>query len=224
MPQNLPAVLGIIAYLEARNIAPVTLLVVPGSGWVGEDLQTLRTLQQRGYILAGHGWTHRVSSINGFKHWLHSRCISRNAAEHLALNGNQIADLIGRCYYWFPEHGLQPPELYVPPAWAMGAISREQLRNLPFRQFEYFGGIYDRHTDKFYYLPVVGYEADTPWRVPPLRLWNAFNSALARYAGTLRVAIHPYDLALKLGGDLHALLEASIQCCDYQNIVDLEIA
>jgi uncharacterized protein len=218
MPSTLADVLTTIAFLESRTIAPIVLLVVPGKAWNAEQVGKLKQLQQKGYLLAGHGWAHRVERIAGFRHTLHAWLFSRNAAEHLALDRHRIAALITRCYHWFGEMGLDPPALYVPPAWAMGSISRSQLRILPFRYFEYFSGVYDGKTDRFYRLPLVGYEADTLWRVSPLRLWNGVNLALARRTGLLRIAIHPHDLHLRLSNKLKTLLDLPMHWREYRHV------
>jgi predicted deacetylase len=215
MPSTLPGVLSTIAFLESRTIAPMVLLIVPGKAWNAEQVGKLKELQQKGYFLAGHGWSHGADRIAGFRHTLHACLFSRNVAEHLALDSQRIAALITCCYNWFGEMGLDSPTLYVPPAWAMGSISRSQLRALPFRYFEYFSGVYDGKADRFYRLPLVGYEADRLWRVAPLRLWNRVNLALARRTGFLRIAIHPRDLHLRLSNELKKLLELPLHWREY---------
>jgi len=211
MPATLDDVLAAIAFLEALGIAPMALLVVPGKAWNAKQIGELKQLQQRGYLLAGHGWAHHVEHIVGFRHTLHATLFSRHVAEHLVLDSRRIAALITHCYDWFGEMGLDPPALYVPPAWAMGSISKSQLRTLPFRYFEYFSGVYDGKNDRFYRLPLVGYEADRRWRAMPLRLWNMMNFALARCTGVLRIAIHPDDLHLRLSNELKALLQLPLR-------------
>jgi predicted deacetylase len=217
-PDRLPAVQETLHVLNTRNVHCVTLLVVPGSRWDDAGIAVLGKLQESGYELAGHGWTHRTEHIRGWKHWLHSRLISRNVAEHLSLDDDGIGRLIERCYQWFEDNRLQPPTLYVPPAWAMGAIRRAELRNLSFRQFEYFSGVYDAATDRFQRLALLGYEADTQWRVPWLRLWNTSNLALSRRTGVLRIAIHPFDLKLKLARDVIAHLGHDLEFRTYQSL------
>ena len=81
MPETLPQVERILTLLDAEGIAPVTLLVVPGTGWNNEGIERLRGYQARGCELAGHGWVHRVERITGFAHRVHSRVISRNSTE-----------------------------------------------------------------------------------------------------------------------------------------------
>lgn len=215
MPPTLSAVLQTLGRLEAKGIHPVTLLVVPGTGWNESGLRVLQQLQDRGHDLAGHGWTHRIGRLGGAWHTVHSRLLSRNAAEHLALSGDELVALVTHCHRWFGENGLKPPTLYVPPAWAMGAMNRETLEQLPFRYYEYFSGIYDSLGRRWQRLPLLGYEADSAWRVLPLRLWNRFNRILARKTGLIRIAIHPFDLQLRLAKDLLLQLQARPMCLRY---------
>jgi predicted deacetylase len=206
MPETLAHVLRILALLQHHRVMPVTLLVVPGRGWDGAGRATLRALQAEGYLLAGHGWRHEVSGISGLRHWLHSRFLSRNVAEHLALDRAGIAALIHRCYAWFGDHALDPPELYVPPAWAMGSLGRAGLRQLPFRHYEYLHGVFDAERDRFVPAPVLGYEADSLLRVTLLRWWNRLAQVSARRRDVVRIGIHPFDLDHRLANDLRAHL------------------
>lgn len=98
MPNTLSAVLETLAHLDAEGIHPVTLLVVPGTGWDKSGLQALRNLQDHGHDLAGHGWTHQIERLRGGWHTAHSRLLSRNATEHLALSSEDIIALIARCH------------------------------------------------------------------------------------------------------------------------------
>lgn len=215
MPSTMPDVMETIAFLRRLQVRPVTLLVVPGTGWDAEGIATLRQLQDDGYELAGHGWTHHVPVIRGWRHRLHSTFISRNVAEHLALDEAGIRELVARNYTWFGDHGLDAPSLYVPPAWAMGAIRPGALRELPYARYEVLTGVYDAERDRFQRVPVTGYEADQPGRVLPLRLWNRLNERLGRRQGLLRVGIHPHDLRYPMRGDLERLLTAGAPTIGY---------
>jgi len=201
MPETLRPILEILAQLRRHGHGPVSILVVPGCAWSQDQIATLRSLQQDGYSFAGHGWHHRVARLGGLGHWLHSRLISRQVAEHLALAEDEIARLIERCFAWFGDQGLQAPDLYVPPAWAMGGIPRTRLATLPFRYYETLSGIYDARRDRFRHLALLGYEADTGARALSLRLSNAVNRGIARWRSP-RLAIHPQDLGLRLASDL----------------------
>ncbi len=220
MPETLDKVLAIIERLESKKLCPIYLLVVPGCDWSDAQLQSLHELTKRGHILAGHGWKHQVEDIRDIKHRIHSRFISRNVAEHLALDAGGITDLIRRNHAWFAEHDFDPPELYVPPAWAMGAIPRATLRTLPFRYYEYLSGIYDAKHDQLRRLPVIGYEADIATRGFLLRLSNIFNLTMQRTQRLpLRLAIHPHDFDILLTNDLHSFLSRKLEPLSLQKVM-----
>jgi len=208
MPQTLERVGGILAGLEAAGVASASLLVVPGAGWTGETLERLHGFLAQGHTLAGHGWHHRCRRIRGVRHRLHSALISRDVAEHLALDGAGIEALIRRCSAWFPRHGLPQPDTYVPPAWAMGAIPAQRLCGLGFRYFESLTGVFDAATGRFRRLPLAGFEADTRWRALTLRALNRLALALAGPERPLRLAVHPRDSELLLARDLERLVAA----------------
>ncbi|WP_343043864.1 polysaccharide deacetylase family protein [Marichromatium bheemlicum] len=202
MPETLPQVERLLALLEAERVYPVTLLVVPGGDWDEAAITRLHQWQQRGYELAGHGWHHRVASYGGWYHRLHARLVSRDVAEHLALDAAGISTLVQRCHAWFGEQGLEAPGLYVPPAWAMGRIARSALAELPFERYEYLSGILSAESGLFEPVPMLGYEADTPGRARAIGLWNRLNRSRARARGWLRIGIHPHDLELHLAESL----------------------
>jgi predicted deacetylase len=202
MPETLPQVERILSLLDAEGIAPITLLVVPGAGWGSEGIARLHRFRTRGCELAGHGWTHRVERITGLAHQVHSRLISRNVAEHLALDRVGIHRLIARCHAWFVDHDLGAPSLYCPPAWAMGPIPRSTLASLPFTRYELFGGVLSAQTGRMHPVPLTGYEADTAVRGVAIRAWNRLNRRRAARGGWIRIGIHPHDLDLRLSEDL----------------------
>ncbi len=200
-PATLDKVRRIFDRLEDADQLPVALLVVPDSGWQARDLDALRELVGRGAELAGHGWRHKASSIRGLRHRLHSALISRDVAEHLALDRAGCIQLMRDCFDWFGEHELPAPGLYVPPAWAMGSVSQRDLDELPYNGFETLGGVY-LSGEGFRWLPMIGFEADTAFRAAACRIWNGLNRAWAGVNGTLRVGIHPCDAELRLHEDL----------------------
>lgn len=206
MPETLPRVRSLLARVERAGLSPATLLVVPGRDWNEADMDALRGMAARGHELAGHGWSHRVERFGSLWHRLHGLLLSRRAAEHLAHSGEEVIGIVRDCRRWFDEQGLPAPSLYVPPAWAMGALPRRALDQLGFRYFETLAGIYDARTRRFLRLPVVGFEADTRLRAAALRLSNALNRWLGRRAGAVRLAIHPFDAELRLSEDLERCL------------------
>ncbi len=217
MPETLEPVGRILDVLAAAGASPVTLLIVPGRDWSDREIDLLRSWESAGCILAGHGWVHEVSERKTLFHQLHGRLLSRMVAEHLSLDRSAARALVRRCRDWFDEQNLTPPELYVPPAWAMGPLSRRDLDDLPFKRYETARGVYVTCENRFFRLPLVGFEADVSVRAALLRPWNRINVAVARARDLpLRVAIHPFDLDLKLGGDIRALLSAVGGWLDYR--------
>jgi len=216
MPATLARVESIFDRLTTAGLTPVTLLVVPGTGWTRADLDRLRALLERGGELAGHGWCHTAREIRGLGHRLHSALISRNAAEHLALSRFGIVRLMLANHRWFGDHGLPQPTLYVPPAWAMGPVPRRVLKRLPFRRYETLAGVFDGRADRFHRLPMVGFEADTRFRAVSVAAFNALNRSLAGATGRpLRLGIHPDDFELRLAEGLESMIAAGGESIGY---------
>jgi predicted deacetylase len=216
MPETLERVQRILDLCARVNPGgPLTLLVIPGRDWDQAGIDRLGAWQAAGHRLAGHGWLHRVERFGGLSHRLHGALISRRVAEHLALDGPAIAGLIQRCHAWFRARGLTPPDLYVPPAWSMGAIRPADLAALPFDRYEVLTGVRDAATGRLLPVPMLGFEADTPARVPAIRLWNRINRRRAETRGWLRLAIHPDDLDLRLAADLREELSRYSQWDHY---------
>ena len=218
MPATLDHVEQVFRELERTGLLPVTLLVVPATGWNTASIGRLRALVASGAELAGHGWHHAVEEIRGLRHRMHSRFISRGVAEHLALDRDGIVRLIGRCHAWFGDNGLPLPRLYVPPAWALGDVQRDDLARLPFALYETLGGVIDGDTGRLRRIPMAGYEADTALRAAACRAWNAFNVWSAGEDRLLRIAVHPRDLRLRLAADLQDMLAAGGRALSYGEI------
>lgn len=200
MPETLTQTAAIVRFLERLGVHRLTMLVVPAKQWSSADLAKLHQWQACGIELAGHGWQHRAARMATAWHRLHGLLVSRNEAEHLSLDQDAAACIVSSCYRWFAENGLASPTFYVPPAWAMGRLSRSCLAMLPFAFYETHAGVWDTRTRRFVSMPVVGYMADTAVRTAALRAWNAVNLALPGAA--VRIAVHPQDLNLPLKTDL----------------------
>jgi len=206
-PETLPRVLELARLLEKEGHRPFTLLVVAGAGWTAGSLGSLRALARSGHALAGHGWTHRAPPPRSVGHWIHAVVLSRDRAEHLSRSRRELRGLVRRCRAWFDDAGLPAPNLYVPPAWALGALTPGDLRELPFRWYETLTGITDSVSGTHRWLPLVGFEADTGVRRWALRASNGINRVVAGASGRpLRIALHPGDLGLSLARDLRTLL------------------
>jgi predicted deacetylase len=207
-PESLGRVERLVEVARTRNDGPVTLLVIAGRPWSDDEIRRLRRLVDDGCELAGHGVEHRAPSPATLAHRIHARVISRDQAEHLSRPRADLVERVERTWAWFREAGLPRPELYVPPAWALGRLTGADLKRLPYRWYETLGGFLDARTGRRRLLPLVGFEADTPGRRRALRLTNRANLALARRLGRpCRISLHPEDLELLLAADVHALLE-----------------
>jgi hypothetical protein len=218
MPATLERVERIFDRLRVAGLTPITLLVVPGTGWDEATLPRLRSLLARGGEAAGHGWRHEARTIRGLRHRLHSALISRNAAEHLALPRDEILALMRANHAWFAEHQLPSPTLYVPPAWAMGPVPRAALDALPFARYETLGGVYETAGRRFRSLPLVGFEADTRLRALAVGGSNAVNRAAARaLQRPLRLGIHPDDFELERAGELERMIAAGGEAIGYES-------
>jgi len=205
MPETLDRVGEQLALIERHCPGPVALLVVPGRDWSEAALERLRAWVKDGHALVGHGWTHRARDIRGLKHRLHSLFVSRDCAEHLALEREEIIELMARNRLWFGDHGLPEPELYVPPAWALGSVPHSELRSTGFARVETMSGYLDLRTGRLQRSALIGFEAASLWQVPVLKLSNAFNRLLAMRL-PLRIALHPDDHRLPLAHDLENTL------------------
>jgi hypothetical protein len=233
MPETMERVERILEYLKRKEVPPVTLLVVPGKPWTPADIKRLQMLADRGHPLAAHGWHHHTQPRKLY-HRLHAALISRNVAEHLDLNSPAILELLERSRAWFPRHDLPTPDLYVPPAWALGFISKNDLAQTTFSQIEVTRGLIKmeerppcrpetaqavrQNSKKIHFekLPLAGFEADTTLRATFLKQWNRAQSKKAiRTNRSLRISIHPDDLELRLKAQLSALLEHPWEYCGY---------
>ena len=62
-------------------------------------------------------------------------------------------------FNWFQENGLDSPTLYVPPAWALGDLNKEDLESLPFNEVEVISGVFIN--SRFNFIPMIGFETKT---------------------------------------------------------------
>lgn len=109
MPETLPRLKEMVGFFDRLNIKNVYLLIVPDRQWEPVGISYIRSLNQRGYHLAGHGWQHECLGKKKAYHRIHAAFFSRNAAEHLSCKTCEgVTKLICRCYFWFEKSGLPP--------------------------------------------------------------------------------------------------------------------
>ena len=208
MPHNLDKIDNCLLQLQRNHITSCYLLVVPGLNWDDQTLNRLRHYVTEGHELVAHGWEHKAAKIDSLYHHLHSFIVSRDVAEHLSLNTADALALMCRSRAWFSRNGLPEPGYYVPPAWALGNLTINDLVETGFNYVESISGIIDLKKQQLHALPLMGFEADTTLRVAGVFLFNFLNLTASNIFPdrTLRVAIHPDDFDLQLSKSLHAVL------------------
>ncbi len=221
MPETMDQVETILVWLKERSVPPATLLIVPGKPWSVSQIDRLRKLADHGHTLAAHGWHHHTHPRKLY-HRIHARLISRNVAEHLDLDSQNVLGLLHRSREWFRQNALPLPDFYVPPAWALGSISPADLAAAPFQMIETTRGILflsGVQKPRFEKLPLTGYEADTSLREFFLRHWNSSQARKAiRTRKPLRISIHPNDLQLHLTNQLDQQIRNVKQFIDYTSL------
>ena len=205
-PNNLNKIIKIINLLfDKYNIRKITLLVIPGLNWNNKQIKILKTLQEKkGIELAAHGWYHKSNPIKTIYHYIHSKILSANSAEHLSRSKLSIIKLLKDSHSWFINQGLNSPTLYVPPAWALGNIDKEDLSALPFNEFEMISGIFINN--KFIFIPLIGFKTKTYFKFIIVKVLNFINYLSYSFFGLMRIAIHPDDFNLLLKGDIDKYL------------------
>lgn len=220
MPETFGNVQKQIQLFREANITNVGLLIVPNKDWSEEHFEEFRNWHNEGFQLVGHGWNHEVFGKKDFYHKLHSLLLSRNVAEHLSKSTDEVIDLIRSCYNWFEDNKLPIPKLYVPPAWAFGKVTTKHFDHLPFQMYENVIGVYDRNSQSYHTFPLIGFEADTRFRMLCLYFSNSFNKTLQSIIKKpLRVSLHPNDLEYYLGYQIHRILKQQTIPLSYEQAV-----
>jgi predicted deacetylase len=221
MPETMDQVGEIITTLQNVGIDRYSLLVVPGRSWEINQIDRLKIWFHDGAEPVAHGWKHETRPRRLY-HRIHSTLVSRNVAEHLDLDPNGILELMKKSKEWFCAKGLPEPDAYVPPAWALGPLSRKEIANLPYRCIEVTRGIIFPAPPSDYRLrslPLCGFEADTGLRRAFLDIWNRHQiSRAARKDLPLRISIHPNDFDLKCGKQLEKLLSRDLEPLHFEDI------
>ena len=204
-PKNLDKIENIIFILNNKfNINKFCILVIPGLKWNKYQIKKLKKWQNDGIEIAAHGWKHSSKLDKSLYHKIHSLMISKNCAEHLSKNKNDIINLIQKSYNWFISNGFKKPKLYVPPAWALGNINKNDINKLNFLYYECTTGLI--HNKKYYFLPLIGFEEKFLIRGIVRKIFNSLNYFMASFTGVIRIAIHPNDFHLYLKNDIKKYL------------------
>ena len=207
-PHNLNDIKNIICTLENEfGINKICLLVIPGLNWNKQQIQSLQKWQNDGIEIAAHGWIHQAEKNKSFYHRIHSLVMSADSAEHLSKKRQDVYNMMKKSYSWFINNGFQKPLLYVPPAWALGKITKKDLNRMAFTYYECTTGMI--HNQKYYFLPLLGFEERTLIKASFRRFFNKFNYWIACFTGLIRIAIHPNDFRLYMKEDITKYLSRS---------------
>ncbi len=216
MPHTMDRVEAILDWLKEKSIPPVSLLVVPGLDWKSSQIDQIRVLAAAGHPIVPHGWIHHTRPRRLY-HRLHAAVISRDVAEHLDLDSAGVLALLQRSRAWFEKNEIPVGDLYIPPSWALGSITQDDLKAAPFSLFETTTGLLTQSCLKIP-LPLVGFEADTPLRQHFLSWWNKTQVNKARKSGLpLRISIHPDDLNLLLRQQLEEIISVDWEFIGYDS-------
>ncbi len=217
-PDNLNLINEIIIDLsEKHGIKKITLLIIPGLSWSQNHIDRLRHWQQKDKIeLAAHGWEHKSDTPRSLFHYLHSKFISDDCAEHLSKSNSEIIKIMKNSFEWFQNNGLNAPTLYVPPAWALGNINKGDLQSLPFNEIEVMSGVFVEN--RFVFIPLIGFETKTYFRFITVKILNKINYILQKNIGVIRIALHPNDFNLLLKKDIDKYLSKVTSTFCYNEI------
>ena len=200
-PSNIDTIENIIQTLQNQyKIDKICILIIPGLDWHNAQINKLISWQNSGIEIAAHGWSHVAEQNKTIYHKLHSLFLSANCAEHLSKKREDLLIMITKSYNWFITNGFRRPLLYVPPAWALGNLKKTDLMQLGFTHYECTTGMI--HNQKYYFLPLLGFEEKTFIGAHIRRFFNSLNFFMAHFTGLIRLAIHPNDFKLYLKNDV----------------------
>jgi predicted deacetylase len=215
--------------LAARGV-PATLLVIPGP-WEGpplrDDEELVAWLHERvgqGDEVAQHGWTHRrAPGAPTWRRGVHALA-ARGCAEFGSVDrrealrrlswGRRVLDDLG-----FAAVG------FTPPGWLASPATRLALRELGYRYTTSHARITDLRNDRHVYSFVWSHRAGGASEAVGATVLAAGTRRVIRAGGTLRLALHPADLAgpALVRASLTAIdeaLAAGATATTYQAVVD----
>ncbi len=202
-PGTFDAAARLVEMAHERGIR-TTMLVVPGPYRGGrlDDcpafVDWLRRVHREGHEVALHGWEHRaVHDPYG------SRGLARSAAGHLLARGCAeflelgVAEALRRLRLGreaLDKVGFDPVG-FVPPGWLASPHVRFALRRLEFSYTTSQWAISDLRTDRTHRIGAISQRPGSSWSAAAGLLSRSVTGAALRSQRSLRVALHPDDLA-----------------------------
>lgn len=203
-PATLPACRDALDFLDALDIGPVSLLVVPdyhGLGRADRDecfCDFVRARARRGDEIVLHGYFHRGPDVerHGLRDWFERRVHTDQDGEFARLTGTVARVRLLRGLAVLRAAGWQPSG-FVAPAWLMSPGTRGALQSLPLRYYATRDYLHLLADEGRIHAPSLFVSTRSPWRRMLSVPWN--HVVLGRYldAPVLRAALHPPDLGYR---------------------------
>ncbi len=185
--------------LESRGV-PATYLVVPGP-WEGPTFRAdrelaawLRDRAAAGDEIAQHGWTHRAGDEGTRLRRAIGNVAARGCGEFWALDEDEARRRLELGLAALRAAGLDPIG-FTPPGWLASLGTVRALRALGFRYTTSHVGVTDLESGHRLRVPPLSHRPESPVETLAAAAVRAAARHAARRGQSIRVAIHPRDLA-----------------------------
>jgi len=199
-PATWPECARILDMLDGIGQLPLTLLVVPnyhGRGSIVDDRRFRAEIDARlarGDEIALHGFFHLDDgpSPETLKAWIERRVLTQAEGEFAAIDASSARERLRRGLDAMHSAGWSVRG-FVPPAWLLSPAARAVLAEFPFDYTATRRGIYRLPDWRLDPTVTLAYSPRSSWRRAMSRTLILGQTALARPARILRLAIHPVD-------------------------------
>jgi predicted deacetylase len=185
--------------LESRGV-PATYLVVPGP-WEGPTFRAdrdlaawLRDRDAAGDEIAQHGWTHHAGDEGTRLRRAIGSLAARGCGEFWTLDEDEARRRLELGLAALRAAGLEPVG-FTPPGWLASLGTVRALRALGYRYTTSHLGVTDLETGRRYRVPPLSHRPGSPVETLAAAAVRAAARHAARRRQSVRVAIHPRDLA-----------------------------
>jgi len=198
-PATWPECQTLLRLTDALRV-PVSLLVVPNyhrRGNLGGDpafVAALRARVARGDEIALHGFFHLDDgpAPRSPTEWWRRRVLTDSEGEMAAIGVEEARERIERGIGALIAESLHPAG-FVPPAWLLGAGSREALRRSSLRYTSTRDHLYPLPSFRPVRAPSLVYSTRSAWRRIVSAGWNERRRRGLRAEPLVRIALHPAD-------------------------------
>jgi predicted deacetylase len=201
MPDYTDEIRLLLAHLDALDVRPRVLKVVPNAGGCGPIAATsplarlLRDERRAGSEVVLHGYTHQVSGP--FRGAWPVRCRARlfvaDAGEFLTLDDAQMAARLAAGQRALAALDIAPAG-FCAPGWLAPRTILAALRRQDFRYYVGMNALYDLRADRRRWLPWAGYMGGGAWHERLVYLGGAVQLAVSPAAPAVKVFLHPQHI------------------------------